>query len=73
MRTLTEAEAREAFAEIDGRNYSSVVLRNYFGTGRTVMQARVGHCGGTDYSDLGLVDDKTAKSLIALGATDWRS
>lgn len=72
MRTLTREQALSAMQDAESRSYTTAYVAPYCGTGRIVLGTRTGHCGGTDYNHVGIVDAETADALVAAGASDRR-
>lgn len=75
MRTIGLDEAREIRTEVEQYTGCELMLRSVILKDRapmTKLQTRSAHCGGTDYSDVGWVDDDVADALAADGVYDLR-
>jgi hypothetical protein len=73
MRTMTREEAMTAKRQVERASYTTTYVAPYYGTGRIVFGSRTGHCGGTDYDHIGIVDAATADALVSAGAKDRRN
>lgn len=74
MRTIGLTEARDIRKQVEQYSYTTVMLRHVLLKDRALikLQTRVGHCGGTDYEDVGWVTRETADALKADGVYDLR-
>lgn len=72
MRTITREEAMAEKARVERYSYTTTCVARYHGSDYIVLGSRTGHCGGTEYEHIGIVDAATADALVAIGTKDRR-